>query len=292
VLFKAASGGGGKGMKVAFSRDEIEQSFKMARSEAKANFGDDNVYMERYLQRPRHVEIQIIADSFGNVAHLGERDCSIQRNHQKLIEESPSPALTPDKRSEIGEIARNVIKEIGYVGVGTMEFLYEDGEFFFMEMNTRLQVEHSISEEVTGIDIVREQIRIAAGEKLSFEQSDIRFSGHAIELRINAEDPATFVPSPGKVTELYFPGGNGVRVDSHLYRGYVIPPYYDSLIAKIIVHSDTRNECISKARRALDELVIDGISTTADLHKKLLQENDIVSGNFDIHWLENNLWKL
>jgi acetyl-CoA carboxylase biotin carboxylase subunit len=292
VLFKAASGGGGKGMKVAFSKDEIEQSFKMARSEAKANFGDENVYMERYLQKPRHIEVQIIADSFGNVVHLGERDCSIQRKHQKLIEESPSVVLSDAKRSEIGEISRNVIKKIGYVGVGTLEFLYEDGEFFFMEMNTRLQVEHSVSEEVTGIDIVREQIRIAAGEKLSFGQSDVRFNGHSIELRINAEDPATFVPSPGKVTELYFPGGNGVRVDSHLYRGYVIPPYYDSLIAKIIIHSDNRSECISKARRALDELVIDGVSTTADLHKKLLQEDDIINGNFDIHWLENNLWKL
>ncbi|MDR0640811.1 MAG: acetyl-CoA carboxylase biotin carboxylase subunit [Holosporales bacterium] len=292
ILFKAVSGGGGKGMKVAFSQSEIENAFKLAKSEAKANFGNDAVYMERYLMKPRHIEIQIIADSFGNVVHLGERDCSIQRNHQKLLEESPSVALTPKHRKEIGEIARKAIKKLGYVGVGTLEFLYENGEFFFMEMNTRLQVEHSISEEVTGIDLVKEQIRIASGEKLSFEQKDVVFRGHAMEFRINAENPENFMPSAGKIEELFFPGGNGIRVDSHIYGGYVVPPFYDSLVAKLIVHADGRNDCIMKARCALDELVIDGIFTTAELHKKLLRNQDIISGNFDIHWLENNLGRL
>ena len=289
VLFKAANGGGGKGMKVANSPDEIENAFKMAKAEAKANFGDDSVYMERYLANPRHIEIQIIADSYGNVVHLGERDCSIQRNHQKLLEESPSIALTQEKRDEIGEIVRKAIKGLGYVGVGTLEFLYENGEFFFMEMNTRLQVEHSVSEMITGIDIVKEQIRIAAGEKLSFSQEDIQFSGHAIEFRINAEHPETFIPSPGRIDELYFPGGNGVRVDSHIYRNYVIPPYYDSLIAKIIIHGKDREECLAKSRCALDELVIDGVFTTAGLHKKLVRNQDINSGDYNIHWLEKNL---
>ncbi|MBQ7524225.1 MAG: acetyl-CoA carboxylase biotin carboxylase subunit [Alphaproteobacteria bacterium] len=289
VLFKAASGGGGKGMKVANSPDEIENAFRMAKVEAKANFGNDCVYMERYLAHPRHIEIQIIADAYGNVVHLGERDCSIQRNHQKLLEETPSVVLSPEKRNEIGEIVRQAIKKLGYVGVGTLEFLYENGEFFFMEMNTRLQVEHSISEEITGIDIVKEQIRIAAGEKLSVKQKDIHFSGHAIEFRINAENPETFFPSPGKIEELHFPGGNGVRVDSHIYRNYVVPPYYDSLVAKIIVHAKNREECLAKAREALEELVIEGIFTTTDLHKRLVRDKDILAGKFDIHWLENNL---
>jgi acetyl-CoA carboxylase biotin carboxylase subunit len=292
VLFKAISGGGGRGMKVASSEDEIENAFRLAKSEGKANFGSDSVYMERYLQNPRHIEIQIIADSFGNVIHLGERDCSIQRNHQKLMEESPSPVLSFDRRKEITKISKKAIKKLGYVGVGTLEFLYENDEFFFMEMNTRLQVEHSVSEEITGVDIVKEQIKIAAGEKLSIKQSDIQFKGHAIEFRINAEDPKTFMPSAGKVEELYFPGGNGIRVDSHMYRHYTIPPYYDSLIAKIIVHADNRKNCIEKAKHALDELVIDGISTTADLHKRLLNNDDILAGNFDIHFLENNLRSL
>ena len=292
VLFKAASGGGGKGMKVANSEAEIQDAFKMAKTEAKANFGDDAVYMERYLSHPRHIEIQIIADSYGNVVHLGERDCSIQRNHQKLMEESPSVALPQEAREKIGEIVRKAIKDLGYVGVGTLEFLYEDGEFFFMEMNTRLQVEHCVSEEVTGIDIVKEQIKIAAGEKLSFEQKDVQFKGHAIEFRINAEDSETFIPSPGKIEELHFPGGQGVRVDSHIYRNYNIPPYYDSLIAKIIIHAEDRESCLAKARGALDELVIDGVSTTTELHKKLIQNKDIIDGNFDIHWLRNNLGSL
>lgn len=292
VLFKAASGGGGKGMKVANTPDEIENAYKMAKAEAKANFGDDCIYMERYLSNPRHIEIQILADSYGNVVYLGERDCSIQRNHQKLLEESPSVVLSKEKREKIGEIVTNAVRKLGYVGVGTLEFLYEDGEFFFMEMNTRLQVEHSVSEEVTGIDLVKEQIRVAAGEKLTIRQEDIKFFGHAIEFRINAEDPMTFVPSPGRIKELYFPGGNGVRVDSHIYRDYAIPPYYDSLIAKIIIHAPTRDECLSKARCALDELVIDGIATTAELHRRLLRNKDIIAGDFDIHWLESNLQTL
>ncbi len=292
VLFKAASGGGGKGMKVANNRDEIPNAFKMAKSEAKANFGDDSIYMERYLSNPKHIEIQIIADNYGNVVHLGERDCSIQRNHQKLMEESPSVVLGEEKRNEIGQIVCNAIKKLGYVGVGTLEFLYENGEFFFMEMNTRLQVEHPVTEVVTGIDLVREQIRVACGEKLSFSQDDIKIKGHAIEFRINAEDPQTFMPSPGKIKELYFPGGNGVRVDSHIYREYTVPPYYDSLIAKIIIHADTREACLSKAYRALNELVIDGISTTTDLHKKLVQNKDVREGLFDIHWLQHNLGSL
>ncbi len=292
ILFKAASGGGGKGMKVANSPEEINNAFKMAKSEAQANFGDDSVYMERYLSHPRHIEIQIIADSFGNVVHLGERDCSIQRNHQKLFEESPSIALTLEKRQEIGEIVRNAVRDLGYVGVGTLEFLYENGEFFFMEMNTRLQVEHSVSEQITGIDIVKEQIRIASGEKLSIKQEDIQFKGHAIEFRINAEHPETFVPSPGKIEELYFPGGNGVRIDSHIYRNYIIPPYYDSLIAKVIISAEDRDSCLAKARCALDELVIDGVYTTTDLHRKLVRNKEILAGDFDIHWLEDNLRSL
>ena len=289
VLFKAASGGGGKGMKVAYTPDEVETAYKMAKAEARANFGDDSVYMERYLAHPRHIEIQVLADTFGNVVHLGERDCSIQRNHQKLLEESPSVVLSRDEREKIGDIVTNAIRKLGYVGVGTLEFLYENGEFFFMEMNTRLQVEHSVSEEITGIDLVNEQIKVAAGEKLSVTQDDVKFNGHAIEFRINAENPENFMPSPGRIEELYFPGGNGIRVDSHIYRDYVVPPYYDSLIAKIIVHAKTRDDCLSKARRALDELVIEGVETTADLHRKLLRHKDIINGDFDIHWLENNL---
>jgi acetyl-CoA carboxylase biotin carboxylase subunit len=226
------------------------------------------------------------------VIHLGERDCSIQRNHQKLFEESPSSALSAEKREEIGMIVRKAVKELGYVGVGTLEFLYENEKFFFMEMNTRLQVEHAISEEITGIDIVKEQIKIASGEKLSIQQSDIQFNGHAIEFRINAENSETFIPSPGEITELHFPGGKGIRVDSHIYRNYTIPPYYDSLVAKIIIHAPTRAECLAKARCALDELVIDGIDTTIDLHKKLINNQTIIAGEYDIHWLESNLRSL
>ncbi|MDR0630655.1 MAG: acetyl-CoA carboxylase biotin carboxylase subunit [Holosporales bacterium] len=294
ILFKATNGGGGKGMKIANTSEEIDQAFKTARSEAKANFGYENVYIEKYLKNPRHIEIQIISDSFGNVLCLGERDCSIQRNHQKLWEESPSIVLSSKKREEICELVRKVIKKIGYIGVGTLEFLYEDDNFYFMEMNTRLQVEHSVSEEVTGVDIVQEQIRVAAGEKLSIKQSDIKLCGHAIEFRINAENPETFMPRPGKIEELYFPGGNGIRVDSHIYWNYVIPPYYDSLLAKVIVHAKTREACLAKARRAFSEIVIDGngIQTTIDFHIKLLKNQDIINGNFYIHWVEDNLWKL
>ncbi|MDR2459129.1 MAG: acetyl-CoA carboxylase biotin carboxylase subunit [Holosporales bacterium] len=292
VLLKAASGGGGKGMKVANSPVELEEAFKLAKTEAQASFGNDSIYIEKYLITPKHIEIQIIADSYGNVLHLGERDCSIQRSNQKLIEETPSIAVLPKARRRLGEVVVNAVRKMGYVGVGTFEFLYEDGEFFFMEMNTRLQVEHCISEAVTGIDIVKEQIKIAAGEALSFSQDDIVIRGHAMEFRINAENPETFMPSPGKIEELHFPGGNGVRVDSHVYRNYIVPPYYDSLIAKVIIYAETRSECLMKARCALDELVVDGISTTADLHRKLVRNRDIIDGAYSVHWLEDNLRSL
>jgi acetyl-CoA carboxylase biotin carboxylase subunit len=292
VLLKAAAGGGGTGMKVATSPAELEEAFKLARTEAKASFNNDSIYIEKYLTNPRHIEIQIIADSYGNVVHLGERDCSIQRNHQKLIEETPSFAVSPEARRSIGEVVVNAVRKLEYVGVGTLEFLYENGEFFFMEMNTRLQVEHCISEVVTGVDIVKEQIKIAAGEALSFSQDGIEIRGHAMEFRINAEHPETFMPSPGKIEDLHFPGGNGIRVDSHVYRNYVVPPYYDSMIAKVIIHAETRNECLMKAKCALDELVVDGISTTADLHRKLVRNRDIINGNYSVHWLEDNLRSL
>lgn len=285
VLFKAVCGGGGKGMKVASCPEELEDAYSMAKIETQANFGSDDVYIERYLSQPKHIEFQIIADSYGNVVHLGERDCSIQRNHQKLIEESPCTAIDQKTRDKITKTIVDAVKSIGYVGVGTLEFLYENGEFFFMEMNTRLQVEHSVSEELTGIDIVKEQIRIAAGEKLSFSQEDVRFAGHVMEFRINAENPVSFMPSPGKITELHFPGGIDVRIDSHVYTGYTVPPYYDSLIAKIIVRGSDRNACIAKGRAVLDEFIVEGIQTTAPLHRKLLDEQDIVDGNFNIHWL-------
>lgn len=286
VILKASSGGGGKGMKVAWAENDLTSNFKLAKSEAKANFGDDRVYLEKYLTNPRHIEIQVIADKYGNVVSLGERECSIQRNNQKLMEESPSIAITQAEREKIGRLVTNALGQIGYVGVATVEFLYDNGQFYFMEVNPRLQVEHSVTEEVTGIDIVKEQICIAMGEKLSFSKKDIKPRGHAIEFRINAENSRTFMPCPGTIEELYFPGGNGVRIDSHIYRGYTVPPYYDSLIAKIIVHAVNRNACLMKAHQALEELVIDGISTTADLHKALVQNDDIMTGRFDIHWLE------
>ncbi len=286
VILKASSGGGGKGMKVIWTEDDLNSNFKLAKSEAKANFGDDRVYLEKYLTNPRHIEFQIIADKYGNVVSLGERECSIQRNNQKLMEESPSTAITQNEREKIGNLVSKAFMQIGYVGVATVEFLYDDGQFYFMEVNPRLQVEHSVTEEITGIDIVKEQIRIAMGEKLSFSQTDVKPRGHAIEFRINAEDSKTFMPCPGTVEELYFPGGNGIRIDSHIYRGYTVPPYYDSLIAKIIVHASDRKSCLMKAHQALDELVIDGINTTADLHKALVIHNDVINGRFDIHWLE------
>lgn len=289
VIIKAKAGGGGKGMKVAFSENDIETAYTMARAEAKASFTSDEVYMEKYLQKPRHIEIQILADTYGNVVHLGERDCSIQRKNQKVIEETPSPALNQQQRDEIGEIARSAVEKIGYSSAGTLEFLYEDGKFYFLEMNTRLQVEHPITEAVTGIDIVREQIRIANGAKLGYSQSDITFSGCAIECRINAEDPETFAPNPGKITEWHAPGGLGVRVDSEIYSGYSIPPYYDSMIAKLIVSGKTRNGALMRLHRTLEEFVIDGIKTTIPLHQKIISRPDYIDGVYDIHWLEELL---
>jgi acetyl-CoA carboxylase biotin carboxylase subunit len=289
VLIKAASGGGGRGMKVALTEEELESAFTAAKSEAKAAFGDDRVYIERYLQNPRHIEVQIIADQFGNTVHLGERECSIQRRHQKVIEEAPSPAIDEIARDKIGTIASNAVSEMGYLGLGTIEFLYENNEFFFIEMNTRLQVEHPITEAITGKDLVREQIMIAAGLPLSFKQSDIKIKGHAIECRINAEDPKTFIPSPGKITQFHSPSGLGIRVEACVYSGYVVPPYYDSLIAKLIVHGDNRSHCILRLKQALKEMVIEPISTTIELHKKILDTKVMDEGSYDIRWLETEL---
>jgi acetyl-CoA carboxylase biotin carboxylase subunit len=286
VLIKAAAGGGGRGMKVADNRDKLAEAFNTARAEAKAAFGDDAVYMERYLSRPRHIEIQVIADAFGAVCHLGERDCSLQRRHQKVMEEAPSTAIDGAARARIGQVVVEAVRAIGYLGVGTVEFLYESGEFFFIEMNTRLQVEHPVTEAITGIDLVREQIRIAAGLPLSFTQSEVAFEGHAIECRINAENPRTFVPSPGLVTDFHAPGGLGVRLDSALYAGYAIPPYYDSLAGKLIVHGRDRTECIARLKRSLGEMVVGGIETTIPLFLDLLAEPDVLDGQYDIHWLE------
>ncbi|WP_421931599.1 acetyl-CoA carboxylase biotin carboxylase subunit [Phenylobacterium sp.] len=286
VLIKAAAGGGGRGMKVAETMEDLAEAVSTARAEARASFGDDAVYMERYLQTPRHIEIQVIADSFGNVCHLGERDCSLQRRHQKVLEEAPSPVITPAERAKIGKVVVDAIKAIGYLGVGTIEFLYENGEFFFIEMNTRLQVEHPVTEAITGIDLVREQIRIAAGLPLSFRQEDIVFEGHAIECRINAENPKTFAPSPGLVTDFHAPGGLGVRLDSALYAGYTIPPDYDSLVGKLIVHGRDREECIARLNRCLGEMVVGGIETSIPLFQELIHQPDIIAGNYDIHWLE------
>ncbi len=286
VLIKAAAGGGGRGMRVARTREDLPEAYGAARGEAKAAFGDDAVYMERYLATPRHIELQVVADSFGAVCHLGERDCSLQRRHQKMLEEAPSPAIDADARAAIGAVVVKAIKAIGYLGVGTIEFLYENGEFFFIEMNTRLQVEHPVTEAISGIDLVREQIRIAAGLPLSFTQDEVRLEGHAIECRINAENPRTFVPSPGLVTDFHAPGGLGVRLDSAVYAGYGIPPYYDSLIGKLIVHGRDRPEAIARMRRSLAEMVVGGIDTTIPLFQDLLQDPDIVEGRYDIHWLE------
>ncbi len=286
ILIKAAAGGGGRGMKVARVKGELFAALEQARIEAKASFGYDVVYLEKYLDRPRHIEVQVLADDQGNVIHLGERDCSLQRRHQKLLEEAPSPALNSEVRAAIGNRVTTALRHLGYRSAGTIEFLYEKGEFFFIEMNTRLQVEHPISEAITGVDLVREQIRIAAGLPLSLRQEDIQFSGHAIECRINAEDPDTFLPSPGLVADYHAPGGLGVRVDSGLYAGYHVPPHYDSLIAKLIVHGQTRNECLMRLRRALEEFVIGGVKTTIPLHQRLIVANDFINGDYDIHWLE------
>ncbi|MEM9029218.1 MAG: acetyl-CoA carboxylase biotin carboxylase subunit [Pseudomonadota bacterium] len=292
VLIKAASGGGGRGMKLARSEHEIESAFQTARIEANAAFGDDNVYIEKYLGKPRHIEIQVFGDGRGDAIHLGERDCSLQRRHQKVFEEAPSPALNAQARAQIGQTVATAMQEMGYRGAGTVEFLYEDGAFYFIEMNTRLQVEHPVTEMITGMDLVIEQLRIAAGASLSVGQGDVASNGHAIECRINAENPRTFRPSPGRITYWHPPGGLGVRVDSGVYQGYSIPPYYDSLIGKLIVHGQTRNECLMRLRRCLSEFVIDGIETTIPLFDQLVSHPDIVNGMYDIHWLEAFLAKL
>ena len=289
VLVKAASGGGGRGMKVAEVPEDLSAVLAHCRNEAAASFGDDAVYIEKYLAKPRHIEIQLLGDGAGKVIHFGERDCSIQRRHQKVIEEAPSPALDPERRAAIGQRVIEAVAKLNYRGAGTVEFLYEDGDFHFIEMNTRLQVEHPISEMISGVDLVREQIRIAAGEPMTLTQSDIVLSGHAIECRVVAEHPETFAPSPGRVTDYHAPGGLGVRVDSALYSGYAVPPHYDSLVSKLIVHADSREECLMRLNRALDEYVIGGIETTIPLHQRLLLEQDFRDGNYDIHWLETFL---
>jgi len=289
VLVKAAAGGGGRGMKVARSAQELSTAVSMARSEAKAAFGDDAVYLEKFLANPRHIEVQILGDGQGHAIHLGERDCSLQRRHQKLFEESPSPALNNSQRVEIGETCAAAMRELNYMSAGTIEFLYDEGKFYFIEMNTRIQVEHPVTEMITGVDLLNEQIKIAAGSSLEIAQDDVVFSGHAIECRINAENPKTFRPSPGKIAYYHPPGGLGVRVDSAAYAGYSIPPYYDSLIGKLIVHGRTRNEALLRLRRALDEFIVDGIDTTIPLFRTLIRNPDIQNGVYDIHWLEHFL---
>jgi len=286
VLIKAVAGGGGRGMKVVNGAAEAAEAFALARAEAKAAFSNDAVYVEKYLSAPRHIEIQVLGDGRGEGVHLGERDCSLQRRHQKVLEEAPSPALNAEQRHQIGELAADAVRKLKYRGAGTMEFLFQDGEFYFIEMNTRLQVEHPITEAVTGIDLVREQIRIAAGGPLALRQKDIQFHGHAIECRVNAENPETFTPSPGKVIDYHPPGGLGVRVDSGLYAGYSIPPYYDSMVAKLIVSGPSRNECLMRLRRSLEEFVIGGIETTIPLHQKIIQQPEFIDGEYNIHWLE------
>jgi len=289
VLVKAASGGGGRGMKVARTEGDLSNALQNARTEAKAAFGDDAVYLEKYLEKPRHIEIQILGDGQGAAIHLGERDCSLQRRHQKVLEESPSPALNAEQRAEIGEICAAAMRKLKYSGAGTIEFLYEDGNFYFIEMNTRIQVEHPVTEMITGIDLVNEQIRIAAGSPLSITQEDVRFEGAAIECRVNAEHPATFRPSPGKIAYYHPPGGLGVRVDSAVYQGYAIPPNYDSLVGKLIVHGRNRTEALMRLRRALDEFIVDGIDTTLPLFRTLVRNADVQNGDYDIHWLEKFL---
>jgi acetyl-CoA carboxylase biotin carboxylase subunit len=286
VLIKAAAGGGGRGMKVARSADELEEAWRVARTESKAAFGDDSVYMEKYLDRPRHIELQVLADTHGNVVHFGERDCSLQRRHQKLVEEAGSPVLTAAERDELGANVTRGLRQLGYRNAGTLEFLWQDGQFAFIEMNTRLQVEHPVTEMVCGVDLVKEQIRIAAGQPLGYGQEAVRFSGHAIECRITAEDPETFAPSPGRVDMYHAPGGLGVRVDSALYSGYVVPPHYDSLVAKLVVHGQTRAEAIARLQRALKEMVVSGIRTTIPLHQRIVADPEFQAGDYTIHWLE------
>jgi acetyl-CoA carboxylase biotin carboxylase subunit len=289
VLIKAAAGGGGRGMKVARTPDDLEEALSTARAEARAAFGDDAVYIEKYLEKPRHIEIQVLGDGQGRAVHLFERDCSLQRRHQKVWEEALSPALNDAERRKIGETVRLAMEKLGYAGAGTIEFLYEDGEFYFIEMNTRIQVEHPVTEAITGIDLINEQIRVASGAPLSITQADIVPNGHAIECRVNAENPETFRPSPGRITYFHPPGGLGIRVDSAIYAGYSIPPYYDSLVGKLIVHGRSRTECLMRLRRALSEFVVDGIETTIPLFQSLINEPDIANGSYDIHWLERYL---
>jgi acetyl-CoA carboxylase biotin carboxylase subunit len=291
LLVKAAAGGGGRGMKVARTADDLSNALATARSEAKAAFGDDAVYLERYLERPRHIEIQVLGDGRGNAIHLGERDCSLQRRHQKLFEESPSPALNTSERDVIGETVSQAMRELKYASAGTVEFLYENGEFYFIEMNTRIQVEHPVTEMITDMDLILEQIRVAAGGELGMTQADVKFHGHAIECRLNAENPVSFRPSPGKILHWHPPGGPGVRVDSGAYQGYTIPPHYDSLVGKLIVHGKTRTECLMRLKRALDELIVDGIETTLPLFRALVREPAIIDGDYHIHWLEEFLAK-
>jgi len=285
IIVKAASGGGGKGMRVVTSAEEINNAINSAKAEAKKSFNDDNVYLEKFLTNPKHIEIQILADAHGNIITLGERDCSIQRRHQKLIEESPSELLTSEKRKEISDLCKKAISSIGYEGVGTLEFLYENDNFYFMEMNTRLQVEHPVTEMVTGIDLVKQQIFAASGEKLAISQNDINFKGHAIECRINAEHPESFIPSPGKITQYHQPGGLGVRVESAVYQGYSVPPHYDSMIGKIITYADNRKECIARMNRALEEYIIMGINTNIQLHQKIIMSKEFQSGKYDINFM-------
>jgi acetyl-CoA carboxylase biotin carboxylase subunit len=286
VLLKAASGGGGRGMKIARSAEELPQALSTCRAEAKAAFGDDTVYLEKLLEQPRHIEVQVLGDGRGNVLHFGERDCSLQRRHQKVLEEAPSPALNADARERIGGTVCAALAKLPYRSAGTVEFLFENGRFYFIEMNTRLQVEHPVTEMITGVDLVREQIRVAADGPLSLTQDEIVLAGHAIECRINAENPETFVPSPGRISDFHAPGGLGVRVDSALYSGYSVPPFYDSLVAKLIVHGKTRNECLMRLRRALEEFVIGGIETTIPLHERLVGADSVINGDYHIHWLE------
>jgi acetyl-CoA carboxylase biotin carboxylase subunit len=286
VMIKAAAGGGGRGMKVALTAADLEEAFRIARAEASAAFGNDTVYVEKYLDRPRHIEMQILADSHGGVVHFGERDCSLQRRHQKLLEEAGSPAISPETREALGRVATDALRKLGYRNVGTLEFLYQDGQFAFIEMNTRLQVEHPVTEMVCGVDLVQEQIRIATGATLGFDQSEVTFTGHAIECRITAEDPDTFIPTPGRVTAFHAPGGPGVRVDSALYAGYFVPPFYDSMVAKLIVHAPTRTGAINRLRRALDEFAVMGIKTTIPLHRRIVDDPGFQAGDYTIHWLE------
>jgi len=289
VIIKASGGGGGRGMRVVHTEAHLGNAVSMTKSEAKAAFGNDQVYMEKFLENPRHVEIQVLADGQGNAIHLGERDCSMQRRHQKVVEEAPAPGISAAQREQIGKVCVEACVRIGYRGAGTFEFLFENGKFYFIEMNTRIQVEHPVTEMITDIDLIFEQIRVAAGSELAIRQSDVKFHGHAIECRINAENPVSFRPSPGKILHYHAPGGLGVRIDSAVYQGYTIPPYYDSLVGKLIVHGKTRTECLMRLKRALDEVVVDGIETTLPLFRALVRENDIIDGNYHIHWLEQFL---